>query len=313
MAAVLLVLLRGCVIRPANTYPGAYFNRGKNAAWLGVEWVSDPHDAQAITTLANDLATRQIVYAFVYTSYLKQDSSFNPTYSHAADFISTLKAAQPGIKILAWIGLPLQFVALSDSNVRAKIVNFTTTIVGQYAFDGVQYDAEPVGDGDSNFVALLDETRQAIGPNPVLSIAARTTWPILPDAPWTRWLGSIFWSASYYKQLARYVDQIALMTYDSGLGQPVLYRQWTRFQVIQTSNALAGLPVELLIGVPTSEEESSSHHPAAENITSGLQGVIDGLNDFEAQPNAVTGVAIYPYWETDSNKWAVYNSLWLGK
>ena len=296
-----------------GTYPGSHFNRGKNAAWIGVEWVNEAHNSQAIAALADDLATKQILYVFAYTSYLKADASFNQTFGHSADFISTLKTAQPRLKVLAWIGLPLNYVLLSDSKVRATVVAFASKLLSQYPFDGIQIDAEPIGDGDSNFVALLDEMRQAIGPQAILSIAARTTWPILPDAPWTKWLGGIFWSGSYYRQLARYVDQIALMTYDSGLGQPVLYRLWTRFQVIQTSNALAGLPVELLIGLPTSEEGSPSHHPAAENISSGLHGAIDGLNDSEAQPNAVTGVAIYPYWETDSPKWAIYNLLWLGK
>ncbi|HLY28395.1 MAG TPA: glycosyl hydrolase family 18 protein, partial [Aggregatilineales bacterium] len=294
MAAVLFICLRGFVFRPASAYPGVHFNQGKNAAWIGVEWVNEAHDAQAIAALADDLAAKQIVYVFAYVSYLKPDGSFNQTFGHASDFIRSLKADQPGLKVLAWIGLPLGYVFLSDPKVRERVVAFASDRLNAALFDGIQYDAEPTVDGDPNFIALLDETRQAIGPRPILSIAARTTWPILPDAPWTHAFGGIFWSASYYKQLARYVDQIALMTYDSGLGQPVLYRLWTRFQVIQTSNALAGSPVELLIGVPTSEEESPSHHPAAENITSGLQGVIDGLNDYEAQPGAVTGVAIYP-------------------
>src|SRR5258706_10340610 len=93
----------------------------------------------------------------------------------------------------------------------------------------------------------------------------------------------------------------------------MLYRFGSRLHVIHISKAVAGLNTELLIGIPTSEEETFTHHASAENMGSGLQGVIDGLNDEEAQHNVVTGVAIYPYWETDSREWATYDSLWLVK
>lgn len=74
---------------------------------------------------------------------------------------------------------------------------------------------------------------------------------------------------------------------------------------------LAGFPVEVLIGVPTSEDTTATHHPTAENMISGLQGVIDGLNDADSQPFTVTGVAVYPYWEIDTAKWQNYDQLWL--
>ena len=102
------------------------------------------------------------------------------------------------------------------------------------------------------------------------------------------------------------------MTYDSGIGTSALYRQWSRFQVIQISNAVAGTGVELFFGIPTSEENSFVHNIQAENMLSGLTGVIKGLNDKAARPEAVTGVAIYPYWETDRNEWSLYHQLWLG-
>jgi hypothetical protein len=79
------------------------------------------------------------------------------------------------------------------------------------------------------------------------------------------------------------------MTYDSGLPHSALYALLQRDQTIAASRALDGLAAELLIGVPTSEEHTVSHSPAA-----------------------VTGVAIYPDWETDAAEWETYRTLWLG-
>jgi len=84
-------------------------------------------------------------------------------------------------------------------------------------------------------------------------------------------------------------------------------------QVVQLSQALGDVQVELLVGVPASKERTLTHWPNAENMTSGLQGVIDGLNDPKAQPFAVTGVAIYPYWEMDADEWMSYGLLWLNR
>jgi len=103
------------------------------------------------------------------------------------------------------------------------------------------------------------------------------------------------------------------MTYDSAMPLPQLYRQWARFQVVEISRAVDGAGVDLVFGIPTSEERTWTHWPNAENMRSGLQGVIAGLNDAAARPAAVTGVAIYPYWETDAAEWATYEALWLGQ
>ena len=48
-----LLFLRGCVVRPANDFPGSTFNRGKNAVWLGIEWVNSPHSQPEIALILN--------------------------------------------------------------------------------------------------------------------------------------------------------------------------------------------------------------------------------------------------------------------
>lgn len=280
--------------------------------WLGVEWVNEPHTESEIAAMARDLHQRQIRYVYAYASYLKPDGKFNLTYAHAAEFIHALKASHPDLNVQAWIGLPLGgYVNLAEVPIRQQIATFCADLI-QVGFDGVHLDPEPVLGGDANVLALLEDVRRAIGPEATLSIATPRIWPVfLERMPPS--LGVVAWSSDYYGQIAQRVDQIAVMIYDSGLPLPELYRLWSRFQVIQVTRAVDGTGVDLLFGVPASEEKTLTHWPNAENMTSGLRGVIDGLNDADARPSAVTGVAIYPDWETDAAEWAIYESVWLGR
>jgi len=285
-------------------------------------WVKEPHESGEIAALANDLNRRGIHYVFVFASYLRSEGEFGPTYSYAAKFTQALRAVQPDLNVQAWIGLPLSrprlffggagYVDLGDATIRQKIVAFCADLIRQGGFDGIHLDPEPVLTDDAAVLALLDEVRQAIRPNSTLSMATRRIWPVFSDVALPL-AGRVAWRASYYREIAKRVDQIAVMTYDSGLPLPELYRQWGRFQVIEISRALDGIGVDLLFGIPTSEEKTWTHWPSAENMKSGLRGVIDGLNDADARPSVVTGVAIYPYWETDATEWAAYESLWLGR
>lgn len=311
--ASVLLFMRGCVFRPASNYTGDHFNQGRNAVWLGVTWVNEPHPNAEIKTLARDLAQKQVHYGFVYVSYLRQNGTFNPTFAHTADFLQVFKAEQPTIKLLAWIGLPLRDsfgnVDLSDKSTHQKIVDLCVELVQKMGFDGIHLDPEIVRDSDASLLLLLEEVRLAIKPA-LLSIATRHIQPVFPNivVPF----GDLFgWHSAYYREVAKRVDQIAVMSYDSTLTSEALFRLWMRFQVINISQAVNGTGVELLFGVPTSEESTATHNPDTENMVNGLQGIIDGLNDQEAIPAAVAGVAVYPYWETDIREWVIYESVWL--
>jgi hypothetical protein len=309
VALLLLVVGRACVFRPATDHPGSHFNRATNAAWLSVDWVNAPHSPEEIEALAATLQAREIRYAFVYTSYLKPEGHFNPTYDHAPAFVQSIHATYPELNVQAWIGLPLHVVDLGDTAVRYQIAAFCAERVREAGFDGVHLDPEPVSSGDRDVLALLDEVREEIGPQADLSIAARRIVPIFPNVHWPL-VGRFAWHTGYYREVAGRVDQVAAMTYDSGLPSAALYRHHMRFQTIDLSRAIEGTGAELFIGIPTSEERTRTHRPRAENVESGLRGVVDGLNDAQARPAQVTGVAIYPYWETDEAEWAIYEELW---
>ena len=99
------------------------------------------------------------------------------------------------------------------------------------------------------------------------------------------------------QQVAAHVDQIALMAYDSGLSFPRDYLGWMTYQVNASQRALEQYSVELLIGIPTSEEWTPSHQTQAETLTIALNGVQTSMTD------RLDGIAIYPYWDTDNSEW----------
>jgi hypothetical protein len=313
---VIIILVRGCAFRPETQYSGSHYNRGENAIWLGVEWVSALHSTAEVTALGYELTQHQIEYVFAYTTFWRSDiGAFNQTVGQAASFVTTLKAAQPKIRVLAWIGLPLPSIGggvdLADIVFRQKVVALSVQFVKNVGFDGVQYDPEIVSNGDQNLIALLVDTRQALGIGPMLSLAAEKIQPVFPDL--SLFGHQIDWSTGYYHQLASHVDQLAVMSYDTRMPLDGLYRELMRFEVIGPTHALNGMHVQLLLGIPASDESSATHNPTVESIANGLQGAIDGLNDADTVAGIVNGVAIYPAWDMNDSKWAIYDHQWLSK
>ena len=272
----------------------------QNAAWVGVDWTSQPVDEIAIRQLSESAKSRNLKYLFPYVSYLKSDGSFSLSYQYAKEFISTFRKSNKDIQILAWIGLPIAnnrligvqgWVDLSDQETREQIVQFITDLVKQSNFDGVHINAETVQNNDPYFLNLLDDVRQNIGKDKIVSIAG-SHWipdyinilPIIHDVRWTR---------SYYQKVGQRADQIATMTYDSYAFHPALYRLWMREQVKGISSSLENSDVGLFIGISVSQEKTLSHRPPVESLANGLAGLCAGITN----PKAVQGVAIYADWE----------------
>jgi hypothetical protein len=93
------------------------------------------------------------------------------------------------------------------------------------------------------------------------------------------------------------------MAYDSGLTFPRDYRAWMQYQTETSAAALANRDVELLIGLPVSEEWTASHQTQAETLNSALYGFRTGYQD------KIAGIALYPYWELSQDEWQQIHSL----
>ena len=283
----------------------------QNAAWVSVDWTSQPVDGTAVRQLAESAEARNLKYLFPYVSYLKSDGSFSPSYKYANIFVSTFRKFNKNTRMLAWIGLPLAnnrpigiqgWVDLSNEDTRKQIVRFIIDLIEQSDFDGVHLNAETVQNNDPYFLNLLDEVRQNIGKDKVISIAGSHWYPdyisILPV------IRDFRWTSSYYQEVGQRVEQIATMTYDSYTFHPALYRLWMREQVKGISSSLENSDVELLIGISVSREETRSHQPTVEDLANGLAGVCAELTS----QKTVQGIAIYADWEFSQSDWQVWQT-----
>ncbi len=251
---------------PPPVLPESY--QAEKAAWLGVTWSMDAHTDSAVATLANDLQIHNITTIFVYVSYLKADDTFNATFSHAAHFIDQLRHVAPQIKVLGWIGVPIQITKpdgtilsdrLADPTVRQTIAEFSARVVRDLGFDGVHLNAERIEDGSLTYIQTVQQIRAALPSDALLSLAVHALQPTEPVTAMPHPRISHYGSADYLRQVAEQCDQIALMAYDSGLIFPADYRSWMAFQVRQSAAILAETDVQVLIGVPVSEEWTPSH------------------------------------------------------
>lgn len=301
---------------PQTPSPVEGFNP-RIAVWMGVTWSMDTYNDEDLQSLADDLIAQGVDDAYVYVSYLKAGDFFNPTYDHAADFTSRMKTYAPTIRLWAWVGIPISptlddgtIVAnrLNDESVRQQIADFARSTVTDMGFDGFHLNAEPTMNDDIAFLQTLDAIRETLPEDARLSTTVHalrieqqvtfTPYPIYAHHSSPRFL----------REISLRVDQIALMAYDSGLGFPADYRSWMAYQVEESAKALADSDVELFIGLPTSEEWTSSHQDQAEYLANALDGFYSGLNASE-DPQRIDGIALYPYWDIDSNEWATLHQV----
>ncbi len=299
-AVSLLFVLRACVIRPGTDRPASAFNTDRNAVWLGIEWVNDAQTDAAIRALAAELRSNRIRDVFVYVSYLRRDGQFGRTFEKSENFLRLLKEVAPEVRVQAWIGVPLKnlsggYADLGDPSTRRAIADLCAELARERGFAGVHLDPEIIESGNQDFLRLLKEVHLRIDQGVILSVAAHA-----------------WWTPRYIREVAQVADQIAVMSYDSALPFAFLYTNWLRLVVVNWTRALDGWSGDLFISIPVSEEWSATHNLNSENVVSGLQGLRLGLNDLDARPNALTGIAIYPYWDMNAEKWQIYRRDWLG-
>lgn len=296
---------------------GASFNRGRNAVWLGHTWVENPHSDAQLGQLVATLRQHQIRYIYAHVGPLDADGTIPEARSpRATEFGSRLKMKAPEVVLLAWIGQVETrgggILDLGAATIRARVAG----TAGYYGllpgWDGVHYDIEPLFDEDARFIALLDATRQRVGAR-IISVAV-PKW--FPGRRWDRLTargGTAVWSAGYYREVAQRADQIAVMTYNSALPWDRAYSLLVKQETTNVLWAVRDSRVEVLIGIPVYHDTSRGFRADAENMSSGLHGLILGLNN--THPEALPrfgGVAIYPYWEIGDGEWATYDRDWLG-
>lgn len=306
------IILWHLVVGPADSHEGAFYNKGKNAVWLQHSWIDTEYSWETISQLLNSLEKYGITYAYLHSGPVEKNGKVPEyRYVYAKQFMSRAKAVNPNIKIYAWLGQKREKIDLNDAVVRLEIVKMAKFFMDDVGFDGVHYDFEAINGYDQGFIDLVEETAAAVGKENV-SVALEE---YIPDY--------ILWGLSFFDEvkdsvsedlvmrISDDVDQFVFMSYDTGVDDPEWYRWLVKQEIVAVTRLLPDHRV--LVGIPSYDEGFSNFNAEAENIESALKGVIDGLNNRRSVREAFEGVAVYSYWETDSEEWRTYDLLWQGK
>jgi hypothetical protein len=317
--ALLLILLAVLVDYLAYPYgipsSAPVANSGENGLWLRYTWYFGQHTEEEVRHLANTMRDHEVRYAYFHVRFIERSGRLHFRYPEDARRLNdTLHRTAPEIRSIAWVYVGNERgagnVDLANPSVRRRMVDEARWLTTDCRFDGVQWDYEVCPDGDPNLLSLLRETRAALPPDKIMSIAT-ALWSPEPF----RSLG-YGWGEDYFRRIAALCDQIVVMGYDSGLYLPRAYVALMRRQVTAVTRAAgAGNPeCRVLIGVPTYERGGPSHHARSENLIFALRGVREGAAELgPSERTSFAGIALFADYTTDAAEWETYRWLWLAK
>ncbi len=269
------------------------------AFWMEHAWSSDARDFELLHQRVEDL---NITDLYFHVGPLSEDGSLADDLNYISSF-QNLDTTN-----YAWIGQLRSEIDLDSPDVRARIVESSKWIV-ERGFDGIHLNIEPVRHDDTGYFELLKELRAAL-PEAKLSIATDEWQPHFISLFLANILNTTiqsYWQADQITNAAEYVDQIVVMTYDTGFKDPDLFSWWVEQQTISLSSILPK-DIELFVGIP-SYDKGSNIHPEAENIETGLKGFEKGVQNYRSDPDKITGIAIYSYWTMDDAEWDSLKNL----
>ncbi|MEU7515976.1 hypothetical protein AB0B13_28825 [Streptomyces sp. NPDC042898] len=290
--------------------------RGKDAIWLGHAWVDGRKKDADLAAFAARIKGTGIRDLYVHAGPLRHDGTLPAAkYPRAKWLIDAVHRTMPGIRVQAWLGDVLATegpdgLRLDRAESRAAVVTSARQILDA-GFDGVHFDLEPLLSDDGNYLSLLDDLGELTRARKVpLSVAAHQIDPV-PAAHSVN--GAIsgsekWWSQEFFGQVARRVDQIAVMSYDTWMPLEGLYGGYV---AQQTSLALEVTPesTDLLMGLPFFHEDDLGHHENAETVAAAIRGTRLGLGRTDHDRERF-GVALYVDFAAEEGDWAAYREGW---
>lgn len=293
------------------------FSQGSNAIWLRHAWIGATHSPEEYHRLADQLTVMKITDAYFHAGPLRADGTVDPgRIRNACELVQNMKALCPNVRLQAYLGQleasgggPLK---LSSAIVRSRVIQTASTFL-DLGFDGIHYDIEPIHSGDPNFLTLLRDTRKLTRErHAFLSVSACKPQPVPGMAAvagvFFRFPG--YWTKGYFLEVAREVDQIAIMSYDAAYPSPSLYgRMISRMVRWCVSEGLNNV----LIGIPTYKEATPSHSPRVENLSHALLGLKQGLARVKPLERVRVGAAVFAEWTTSEQDRRDYCELWISR
>ncbi|WP_345650438.1 hypothetical protein [Streptomyces tremellae] len=315
---VLPVVTAGAALRLAYTgdLKDGTRTRGRDAVWLGHAWVDGRKDDKDLAALARRIEGTGVRDLYVHAGPLEHDGTLPAgRYPRAAWLIAAVHRALPGVRVHAWLGDVLagegpDGLRLARAATREAVRRSAAQVLDA-GFDGVHVDLEPLHSGDRDFLLLLDELHALTrGRAAALSVAAAQIDPLpaLHTAAGALTGNPKWWSQAYFARVARRVDQIAVMSYDTAMPLASLYGGYV---AQQTSLALAAVPAgtDLLMGLPFYREEDMSHHGYAETPAAAIHGLRLALGRGDAHRERF-GVGLYVDFAATESDWAAYRAGW---
>ncbi|CUW30856.1 hypothetical protein [Streptomyces reticuli] len=320
LALLLLPLLTAAAALRLNytgdPAPGTH-TRHKDALWLGHAWVDGRKTDRDVEALARRLRGTGIRDLYVHSGPLEHDGTLPASaYPKARWLTAAVHRELPGVRVQAWLGDVLASegptgLRLERPATRAAILDSTRAVLAA-GFEGAHFDLEPLHSGDRHYLGLLDDLRELThARGAVLSVAAHQIDPLPAfHSFWGTTTGHPkWWSQAYFAQVARRVDQIAVMSYDTMQPLQSLYGGYV---AQQTSLALEVTPksTDLLMGLPFYHENRFGHWAHAETVPAAVRGVRLGLSRTDAD-RADFGVALYVDFAATEDDWTAYRRDWV--
>ncbi|WP_432117166.1 hypothetical protein [Streptomyces sp. bgisy032] len=293
------------------------YTRHRDALWLGHAWVDGRKKDADVTALARRLRGTGVRDLYVHSGPLEHDGTLPESVRPPARwFLDAVHDKLPGVRVQAFLGDVVASespngMRLEDPKTRAAVVRSARQVLDG-GYEGIHLDLEPLHSGDRNYLTLLDALRRETRSRDArLSVAAHQIDP-LPALHTVR--GAVtghpkWWSQAFFGQVARRVDQIAVMSYDTALPLEGAYGGYV---AQQTSLALEVTPptTDLLMGLPFYWENDISHWGHAETVPAAVRGVRLGLSRTDAD-RARFGVALYIDFAATEANWRAYREAWV--
>ncbi|MDA8372181.1 MAG: glycosyl hydrolase family 18 protein [Nocardiopsaceae bacterium] len=315
LAALLVVAAAGAVLLrlqyTGDPRPWAVSN-GTNALWMGHAWVDGRNGADELAELAPRIISGEISDVYVHVGPLELDGTLKASkYAEADEFLRMFRDELPDVRVSAWVGQRVEAgeLDLSDEASRERVVEGASDVAAA-GFDGVHYNFEPVPNNDPGLISLLEETREALPDDALLSTAVPQIEPLGGLAfPLTLIGAPKYWSSGYLGRVAELVDQVAVMSYDTAMPTKGLYGG---FVARQTRSVLDAVPedVQVFMGVPAYPDDHATRDPDAEVPEVATRAIRLGLSD-EPERRERFGTAVYVDFTATDEQWEAYQRGWV--
>ena len=289
---------------------------GPNAIWLRHSWVDEKHTDGEYRALVARLQRMHIADVYFHAGPLTGSGTVSQAKLYgSARFIRRMKRLDPKIRLQPWLGQVAEFggggpLDLRSPKVRVEIVRTARKFLDLGA-DGVHIDLEPIYTGDQDYIQLLRELHRVTRSHgALLSIAAYKPEEFTGIERISTLIARNpgYWTQGYFLTVAKEVDQVAVMSYDSGIPLPGLYGRsiaWVTEWSVQSGVK------SVYIGIPTYEAGGHAHFRWVENIGNSLHGLRLGVSRLDRPDRRRVGAAIFAEWTTSPAEEREFRREWL--